>query len=115
MLPVPSQNIAGRKVTPSSVKWMKKNSNMSANLQDTSWDSKIKCRNTGSNYHCMFPQDTFSMKRPTTFCPLEFTGLESFSPTEACVTCQLSCRCDLFWNEETRGVFSLLPHVWLNL
>lgn len=68
--------------------------------------AKGKCRNTNTYYDCTFSQGTFSMRRPASFRPLKFTGLESFSPTEACMTCLLSCRCDLSWNEETCSVFS---------
>lgn len=103
LLPISSQNTTEKKLTPSSIKWVKKNSNTSADLQDPSQDSKRKCKN---NYHCTFLGKSILGKRPTSFCPLKFTGLESFSLTEACMTCQLSYRCDLFWNEETCSVFS---------
>lgn len=57
--------------------------------------------------HCTFSQYTVSMKRHTAFHPLKFTGFESFSAIEACMTCQLSCRHDLLWNEE--NVWSVCP------
>lgn len=107
LLPVSCLNITERNLTPSRKKKGWKRPGVQVQI------SKILVRTAKGSFeilinyycHCTFSQDTISMKRHTSFQPLKFKGFEFFSATEACMTCKLSCRCDLLWNEEICGVF----------
>lgn len=66
--PISSQNITERKLTLSSMRCMKKNSNASPDLQDTSQNTKRKYQNT--NTVIAVSQDTLSMKRTPSSLPM---------------------------------------------